>query len=573
MRIASIAAVGGGVRAAPIDREQRLLELARSRGPLRRALARIAARLVADRSWERIGFARLADYARERVGLSVRSLQDLAHVNERLATLPGIEAALTTGVLSWTKTRLVARLATPDDEAHWIAFARRVTTHDLEREVRAIDRGSVEAGGLEVDEDGKPTWPTEGVVVRCAPVVQSKFHRVRQVARRVAGEELPTWACMEAAAAEALSALPDLSADPDGAEDSVATHSARVANACAAQGPAIERPTPELPVAEPTPEIEALLDGLDAADAFELDARLRSAVAMEQRIDAELARLLRRLPLHCEQLGISPRKVRALVRLDRAGDRCPALREAFHEGRLSWVQANAVVGLLSLPEAAPFREGWVAWAERVTVRRLQEDGDSALEAAARGEAPAPPGNPSWQTRAEHRGDEATPAPAEETARFFFSAPVDVARLLRAVICSVRRRLDCSEGAAWGWLFDHALEAWGANDPKIRREHRVFARDGWRCTVPGCTSYRNLHDHHVVFRSVGGDDDLANRTTLCAYHHLRGVHAGRVRVIGSAPDRLRFELGLRPGRPPLLRYASGDRFISPSSGPGIPEAAS
>jgi hypothetical protein len=40
-------------------------------------------------------------------------------------------------------------------------------------------------------------------------VVQAKFHRVRQVARRVTGEALPTWACMESIAAEALSALPD----------------------------------------------------------------------------------------------------------------------------------------------------------------------------------------------------------------------------------------------------------------------------------------------------------------------------------------------------------------------------
>jgi hypothetical protein len=59
---------------------------------------------------------------------------------------------------------------------------------------------------------------------------------------------------------------------------------------------------------------------------------------------------------------------------------------------------------------------------------------------------------------------------------------------------------------------------------------------------------------VVFRSQGGSDALENRTTLCAWHHLRGVHAGRMRCTGTAPDRLRFELGLRRGRPPLLVYA-------------------
>jgi hypothetical protein len=157
---------------------------------------------------------------------------------------------------------------------------------------------------------------------------------------------------------------------------------------------------------------------------------------------------------------------------------------------------------------------------------------------------------------------------EESARFFFAAPRDVARLFRAVACSVRRALErrasrpVTEGEAVEWMFDHAFESWGANGPRVRRAHRVFERDGWRCTVPGCSSYRNLHDHHIVFRSAGGSDELANRTTLCAFHHLRGVHAGRVRCAGRAPLGLRFELGLRDGRQPLLRYAGGD--VLPSS---------
>jgi hypothetical protein len=431
-----------------------------------------------------------------------------------------------------------ARVATAEDEARWSAYARRVTTRELEREVRAIDRGSVEAGGLEVDEDGRSTWPTEGVVVRCSPVVQAKFNRVRQVARRVTGEALPTWACMEA-----LSALPDAAGETS-EDEPQHPGPVRVANSCVTQGLLDEVESEPAPVSVEVPPLVRTV--LDSADAFELDARLGEIVAREQQLDAELAPLLRRLPHLGERAGLSARKMRALVRLDRAGDRCPALREAFRGGRLSWVQAHALVGLLSLPEATPFGDAWVARTQRVTVRRLHEDVDAAVENAACGEPPAAPDDPTWQTRADHRDAEETPALAEETARFFFSAPIEVARLLRAVVCSVRRRLECSEGVAWGWLFDHALESWGANEGRVRREHRVFARDDWRCTVPGCTSYRNLHDHHIVFRSVGGDDDLANRTTLCAGHHLRGVHAGRVRVIGSAPDGLRFELGLRPG---------------------------
>ena len=44
--------------------------------------------------------------------------------------------------------------------------------------------------------------------------------------------------------------------------------------------------------------------------------------------------------------------------------------------------------------------------------------------------------------------------------------------------------------------------------------------------------------------------------LCAWHRLRGVYADRVRVAGRAPEGLRFELGLRAGRAPLLSYAPG-----------------
>ena len=115
------------------------------------------------------------------------------------------------------------------------------------------------------------------------------------------------------------------------------------------------------------------------------------------------------------------------------------------------------------------------------------------------------------------------------------------------------------------LLAHALEAWDVDDRRLRRQLRdrlpIFERDGWRCTVPGCTSRRNLQAHHVVFRSAGGPDTAENQTTLCAFHHHRGVHGGTLRITGRAPAALVFELGTRAGRPPLARYRSGDRRVS------------
>jgi hypothetical protein len=92
------------------------------------------------------------------------------------------------------------------------------------------------------------------------------------------------------------------------------------------------------------------------------------------------------------------------------------------------------------------------------------------------------------------------------------------------------------------------------DWEAEPSHRdpVFARDAWRCTVPGCTSRRNLHDHHVHFRSRGGGNERTNRTTVCAAHHLHGIHGGTIRVTGTAPEALRWDL-------PLFSCI-GDRYV-------------
>ena len=180
---------------------------------------------------------------------------------------------------------------------------------------------------------------------------------------------------------------------------------------------------------------------------------------------------------------------------------------------------------------------WIDHAVSVPVHRLEED---------------------VETRERQTGAQA-PESGDETCEVVWTAPSAAARLFRAVLWSVRTRMERArgrlptEGEAFGAMLEHAFLAWGGDGRRSPAVWRIFARDGWRCTVPGCSSYRNLHDHHIRFRSAGGSDDETNRTTLCAWHHLRGVHAGLVRIAGRAPASLRFELGLRPGRRPLLRY--------------------
>jgi len=73
---------------------------------------------------------------------------------------------------------------------------------------------------------------------------------------------------------------------------------------------------------------------------------------------------------------------------------------------------------------------------------------------------------------------------------------------------------------------------------------IYIRDGWRCMAPGCTSRRNLEDHHLVYRSRGGNNTSANRICLCRFHHQRGEHGGLSSCVGTAPLGITWRLGRR-----------------------------
>jgi hypothetical protein len=492
---------------------------------------------------------------------------------ERLAQLAG---ALVANELPWSKVRLLARVATAQDEDAWIERARAMPTRQLEQEVRANDPC---AEATDPDE----ALPETRVVVRCSPAVCEKWGHVREVAERVAGQRLRAGEALELVAAEVFSAV---SIDPAFVESEGEPPEPRRREAPASPGletaPAARARIPCVPRS-----VASLTAGLDEANAFELDRRLRLAVGLEQTLDAAIAPLLRRvtsseyewrgdyraLPSYAqEELGISASKARALLRLERAGDVCPELREAYRSGALSWVKAQCLVPLLRLDLPGEWRGAWVAWARRVTVRRLEADVERALRLRA-GHHQA------WQRCKFHPERARDPIPAAEqqlcapdvdpeaTQELAFRVPREVASLYGAVRETLRARLTPErgrwplDGEVFDALLDCALVTWTLRDPRAQRPDPVIERDGYRCAVPGCTSRRNLHDHHVEFRSAGGSDVLENRVTLCAFHHQRCLHAGLLRVRGRAPDALLFELGMRTGGEPLVRYRSGDVVAS------------
>jgi len=97
------------------------------------------------------------------------------------------------------------------------------------------------------------------------------------------------------------------------------------------------------------------------------------------------------------------------------------------------------------------------------------------------------------------------------------------------------------------LIEEFVDTWDVVRNRRRpSEDAAHIRDGFRCMAPGCTSRRNLQEHHVIYRSQGGTDDLGNRICLCAFHHQRGEHGELASCRGKAPLGIRWSLG-RGGR--------------------------
>ncbi|MGH9463980.1 MAG: HNH endonuclease [Vicinamibacteria bacterium] len=96
---------------------------------------------------------------------------------------------------------------------------------------------------------------------------------------------------------------------------------------------------------------------------------------------------------------------------------------------------------------------------------------------------------------------------------------------------------------------------------------VLERDAYRCQYPDCGSRRELHVHHIVFRSHSGkkgrrrSNSPQNLVTVCVFHH-RMIHAGTIGVKGQAPNELTWR---RPAMMENLlgRYRVGEPVLSDS----------
>jgi hypothetical protein len=117
--------------ATQLDRQLRLA--CRGEAAVRRELGCAARAFLSRQAYRPLGFVRLGDYARERLGVSARTLQHAAWLATRLDALPAISRAYDRSELSWAQARALCSVAAPADEERWLGLTRGATVETLER--------------------------------------------------------------------------------------------------------------------------------------------------------------------------------------------------------------------------------------------------------------------------------------------------------------------------------------------------------------------------------------------------------------------------------------------------------
>jgi hypothetical protein len=294
-----------------------------------------------------------------------------------------------------------------------------------------------------------------------------------------------------------------------------------------------------IPRAELPPEIAALGADLDQATPHELHERIVRVIRYLQGIESEIAPLLRRFHAgggpqalaffdhrhYLEQrAGLPTRAFWRFAQLSRWARLSPDLKAAFAEGKIHSEHAKEIRRVVGdLPE-----QPWIQRAQETHLPRFELELTQAL---------------CGKLEAMNR--------SADIQLIWFRAPESVIWHWMAALTEAEYLAPLGASAI-ELVLDSFLEQ---PMEKIGREYRIFERDDWRCQAPGCFSRSNLHSHHVEFRSHGGSDDDDNLITICWSCHLHGIHEGRLRVTGRAPDALTWEVGCRSDGPPLQVYES------------------
>ena len=167
-----------------------LASLAREEGALRLRLGQLLEVMGRGAVFD-LGFSSLGAYAVERCERSVRWVEAARCLARRVEGLPALRRSVALGKVSWTMAELLARVATPDDEARWLELAEGRTVRQVRVLVANAQATTGAAGTLEMAARA-PALEQPSAIAGTGGVAEVEDGGVGQLA---SGDEICTLTC------------------------------------------------------------------------------------------------------------------------------------------------------------------------------------------------------------------------------------------------------------------------------------------------------------------------------------------------------------------------------------------
>ena len=238
------------------------------------------------------------------------------------------------------------------------------------------------------------------------------------------------------------------------------------------------------------------------------------------------------------QLDMDPRRCREYARVGRALLDLPVLDRAYSAGEVSWSKVITLTGSVIQRET---QEAWTEFAKTNSFRDLRHE----VQVCKPGDLPGEGG--------EHKL-------LHQLAKHihFLDDPSEQTYQRLQTFLSNRKEQKLDESEFLMELLQVAAKALLPDEPKPERQEEdkplpferrnhdpipddvreaVLRRDRHQCSA--CGKKYDLHIHHIMGRSWGGDNSMANLTLVCIHCHT-AIHLGYLITEGNPGDKsLRF----------------------------------
>ena len=237
-------------------------------------------------------------------------------------------------------------------------------------------------------------------------------------------------------------------------------------------------------------------------------------------------------------LAIPRRRCGELVMMGKKLLELPRIDAAVGEGSLAWSKALEIVRVAT-PDN---EEAWLKHAEGRTVKELADD----VRACRRGDLPRSEsdGRGTPHTRLDitarvdgdtHDAFEAVRDLLQQNAGHQVTSGEVIQELLRKYGADRTPPTELVEEAPADFVEDGRTDELDPKTSKALRDE-VIRQDGGRCVYTGET--KDLHVHHVVYRSEGGRTVLSNLVTVSKWIHGQ-IHDGFIICKGTRETGFRF----------------------------------